>query len=185
MKLIQGLQEDPLSQLDTSALTTKKGVMEVSCVANALSGLSYLIQMSFGEAGAQIIGSSLKDNKLDVDSSGKVVHALFGFCDIRNFTDLTEVLQEDVVRLVNNVGQIVHDAVVANTGAPNKNIGDAFLLVWKPKGGDGVSIKHVAENALRSYITIILEMQRDAEPGSCGGQACKAFRTAYQGTGSS
>ena len=57
--------------------------------------------------------------------------AIFGFCDIRNFTDATEVLQEGVMVFVNEIGEIVHGIVDRYQGAANKNIGDAFLLVWK------------------------------------------------------
>jgi class 3 adenylate cyclase len=57
--------------------------------------------------------------------------AIFGFCDIRNFTDTTEILQEDVMKFVNEIGEIVHSVVDSYSGAPNKNIGDAFLMVWK------------------------------------------------------
>ncbi len=32
---------------------------------------------------------------------------------------------------VNNIGDIVHSMVDRYMGAANKNIGDAFLLVWK------------------------------------------------------
>jgi hypothetical protein len=32
---------------------------------------------------------------------------------------------------VNNIGDIVHTMVDRYSGAANKNIGDAFLLVWK------------------------------------------------------
>jgi len=32
---------------------------------------------------------------------------------------------------VNTIGRIVHDTVDSFNGAANKNIGDAFLLVWK------------------------------------------------------
>ncbi len=32
---------------------------------------------------------------------------------------------------VNNIGEIVHSMVDRYMGAANKNIGDAFLLVWK------------------------------------------------------
>ena len=42
-----------------------------------------------------------------------------------------QVLQVDVVKLVNDVASIVHESVVKNLGAPNKNIGDAFLVIWK------------------------------------------------------
>lgn len=56
---------------------------------------------------------------------------IFGFCDIRNFTDATEVLEEGVMLFVNEIGEIVHGTVDRYSGAANKNIGDAFLLVWK------------------------------------------------------
>ena len=32
---------------------------------------------------------------------------------------------------VNEIAEIVHSIVDAYSGAANKNIGDAFLLVWK------------------------------------------------------
>lgn len=58
--------------------------------------------------------------------------AVFGFCDIRRFTDTTEVLQEGVMEFVNVIAHLVHGAVAARGGAANKNIGDAFLLVrWR------------------------------------------------------
>lgn len=40
-------------------------------------------------------------------------------------------LQEDVMEFVNSIAKIVHMEVSLHGGAPNKNIGDAFLLVWK------------------------------------------------------
>ena len=69
---------------------------------------------------------------VDVNNTGTIINAFFGFCDIRNFTDLTEVLQADVVKVVNNVGRIIHGNVTKNHGAPNKNIGDAFLVSSPP-----------------------------------------------------
>lgn len=62
---------------------------------------------------------------------GQKVAAIFGFCDIRQFTDATEVLQQEVMEFVNTIARIVHMEVALHGGAPNKNIGDAFLLVWK------------------------------------------------------
>ncbi len=61
--------------------------------------------------------------------------AIFGFCDIRNFTDATEILQEEVMVFVNTIAQVVHKVIDIYQGSANKNIGDAFLLVWKiPEG---------------------------------------------------
>lgn len=43
--------------------------------------------------------------------------------------------QEEVMEFVNSIAKIVHTAVALHGGAANKNIGDAFLTVWKfPKG---------------------------------------------------
>jgi hypothetical protein len=62
---------------------------------------------------------------------GEKVHAVFMFADLFNFTAITEALQEDVLAFVNEVARIVHAEVDAGGGAPNKNIGDAFLCTWK------------------------------------------------------
>ena len=58
---------------------------------------------------------------------GKKIVAIFGFSDIRQFTDTTEVLQEGVMEFVNTIGKIVHMEVHLHGGSANKNIGDAFL----------------------------------------------------------
>lgn len=81
--------------------------------------------------------------------SHKTTHtqvAVFGFCDIRRFTDTTEVLQEGVMEFVNVIAHLVHGAVAARGGAANKNIGDAFLLVSAPMcaGLDAAAAKDTA-----------------------------------------
>lgn len=159
MRIIQSIRRDPMKPVPKFSDSSKSEVREVVAVEQALVQLGALLQMGLGEAGAKIIRTSLKDNGLDVNVAGKIINAIYGFCDIRNFTDCTEVLQADVVKLVNNVGSIVHDVTIENHGAPNKNIGDAFLLVWKPKGS--LTVRQIAESALRSYVSIIIEMARD------------------------
>jgi hypothetical protein len=39
---------------------------------------------------------------------GEKVVGIFAFCDIRNFTDMTEILQEKVMVFVNSIAKIVH-----------------------------------------------------------------------------
>ena len=72
-----------------------------------------------------------KGDDVDPLLPGQKCIAIFGFCDIRKFTDATEILQEGVMLFVNEIGEIVHGVVDRYQGAANKNIGDAFLLVWK------------------------------------------------------
>ena len=116
----------------------------------------------------------------------------YGFCDIRQFTDTVECLQDQVMRaalfcllhspwhsdatllslpllrspsslpstppsliwqvmlFTNSVGEIVHQSCHDNRGEPNKNIGDAFLIVWRPKTlGDHTKIVDGALTAFR------------------------------------
>ena len=46
-----------------------------------------------------------------------------------------------VMLFMNSVGEIVHQSCHDNRGEPNKNIGDAFLIVWRPRSlGDHTKI---------------------------------------------
>ena len=73
----------------------------------------------------------MKEGDVNPLVGGKKKCAIFGFCDIRNFTEITEVLQEDIMMFVNKIGEIVHSSVFRYGGSANKNIGEAFLLVWQ------------------------------------------------------
>ena len=83
---------------------------------------------------------------------GKRIEAIYGFCLIRNFTDCTECLQEDIMVFVNRIAEYVHYAVHDHLGAPNKNIGDVFLLVWKLANKDPERAGKLADGALKSAI---------------------------------
>ena len=76
---------------------------------------------------------------------------------------------------VNDIAQVVHTQVVQHSGSPNKNIGEAFLLVWKIKrkghshgkdghrhragANDGITEREAANGALRAAIGIIEGLQ--------------------------
>lgn len=62
---------------------------------------------------------------------GVKTYCIFGFCILDNFGESTEVLQTDIMSYVNQVAEIVHSIVDRFGGSANKNIGDAFLMVWK------------------------------------------------------
>ena len=114
--------------------------LEPTLLLQTIAKIGALARIGLGEAGADIISRHMQDdsdadggggNKLDLRSSGRLVSALFVFCDVRNFTDTTECLQEEVMLFVNKIAAILHELTVHCGGAPNKNVGDAFLLVWK------------------------------------------------------
>ena len=142
---------------DVHSKAYRKNHEEVYEIEKAILRVGNLLRLGLGEAGAKIISDNMKDGEMVYEGGGRVVHAIFGFCDIRNFTDCTEVLHAKIVNLVNGVAEHIHTCVLDNYGAPNKNIGDAFLLVWKPKGEAGIST--VADASLRSYVRAIIQMQ--------------------------
>ena len=61
-----------------------------------------LLAVGFGEAGTDLIARNIENNgSLNVLIPGKKIMAIYGFCDIRNFTDATEVLEAQVMVFVN------------------------------------------------------------------------------------
>merc|ERR1739838_309674 len=107
--------------------------METVMLEKTIVKIGSLLALGFGEAGAEIIGQNMKGSDTSALMAmipGRRVDAIFGFCDIRNFTDATEVLQDQVMLFVNRIAGVVHTCINEFFGSPNKNIGDAFLLVW-------------------------------------------------------
>ena len=105
---------------------------EISVIKTAIVKISALLAISFGEAGGHIIAKNLSnDQELIPRFRGKKKNAIFGFCDIRQFDKITIALEERISLFVNNIAEIVHSSVDRFGGATNKNIGDAFLNVWK------------------------------------------------------
>jgi class 3 adenylate cyclase len=150
---------------------------ETQLIENTIIKIGVLLALGFGEAGSMIIGSNLaKAGDIDLMITGSRVMAVFGFCDIRNFTDSTEILQEKVMVFVNEIGKVVHSIVDKHQGAPNKNIGDAFLLVWKLeeddviRSGNEVEInpesmhaRYLADLSLLAFMKICAKVNRYPE----------------------
>ena len=152
--IVRELAENPLAALDAGHQDDDS---ETAVVQKAMVKIGGMLQIGFGEAGAEIIAHNMASGgELDVMIPGEKIDAIYGFCDIRSFTDATECLQEDVMLFVNEIGGIVHHATVESGGAPNKNIGDAFLLIWKPKQGE--TTNSLCDGALGAFIEVIEEI---------------------------
>eukprot|EP00928_Gymnodinium_smaydae_P013839 TRINITY_DN15021_c0_g1_i3.p1 TRINITY_DN15021_c0_g1~~TRINITY_DN15021_c0_g1_i3.p1 ORF type:complete len:334 (-),score=79.30 TRINITY_DN15021_c0_g1_i3:87-1088(-) len=100
------------------------------------------------------------NSALDAMIPGRRVEAIFGFCDIRNFTDATEVLQDQVMVFVNRIAGVVHSCINEFFGHPNKNIGDAFLLVWRLSGQNERKMRKLADMSLICLIKIIAHINK-------------------------
>ena len=109
-------------------------ISETEILEKTISKIGALLALSLGDAGTEIISQNMKENstgEINPMIPGKKICAIYGFCDVRNFTGLTEILQEKVMVFVNDIADIVHQYAFEYGGSANKNVGDAFLLVWK------------------------------------------------------
>eukprot|EP00960_Hanusia_phi_P009218 266236-Hanusia_phi.AAC.5 len=156
--MVRGLMADPMARMNAETEIID-GDAETKSIAAALIKLSTMLQIAFGEAGSTIITENLNSGK-DVNAliPGKRIQGVWGFCDIRSFTDCTECLQEDVMIFVNRVADFVHRSVSENEGAPNKNVGDAFQLAWRlPERRTVGQVVSTADAALRTVLRIVFE----------------------------
>jgi len=140
--------------------------METVVLEKTIIKIGSLLALGFGEAGAEIIGQNMKgsdSSALNAMIPGRKVEAIFGFCDIRNFTDATEVLQDQVMVFVNRIAAVVHQCIHDFFGSPNKNVGDAFLLVWRLSGFNESKQRRLADMSLMSFVKIIAQISKSSQ----------------------
>lgn len=136
-------EEDVLTKNTRWTKENLKG-METSFLMSTILRIGSLMKVGFGSAGVEIIRQNLQKkqggNVNLLTSQGTTVSCIFLFCDIRQFTDATECLQEEVFVFTNRIAAVVHSFCHSYGGSANKNIGDAFLCSWlldDPKENDG------------------------------------------------
>ncbi|OQS03511.1 hypothetical protein THRCLA_04178 [Thraustotheca clavata] len=120
-----------INPLQTIEVQVGEAQNEILLLQNMLAKIASLIQIGFGEAGAQILSGNMLEGDLNPMAEGKKIHAIFGFSSIRGFSEATEELKEEIMTFTNMIGEVVHRHVHSLNGHANKNIGQAFLLVWK------------------------------------------------------
>jgi class 3 adenylate cyclase len=167
--LVKKIAENPLG-VEYKMLGADDGFaegMETTILLTTITKIGGLMRVGFGEAGASIIARNLQESsggKLNLLGAGRSIYSIFGFCDVRQFTDTTECLQEEVMLFVNRIAHILHSIVVQCSGAANKNIGDAFLLTWKISSRATPKEKaNIADQALLTFVKALIELSRHQE----------------------
>lgn len=170
------LEEDEIIKNTRWTKEVLKG-METSFLMSTILRIGSLMKVGFGSAGVEIIRNNLQKgqskNSIILNSQGTTVSCIFLFCDIRQFTDATESLQEEVFVFTNRIAAVVHSICHSYGGAANKNVGDAFLLSWLLEDNSGGSAKssersgalraksNQADKALLSVIKISISLYFD------------------------
>jgi len=98
--------------------------------------LGSLLVVGFGEAGAKIVGSSIKDAQSIGVRPGRIIDGVFGYITIEDFGIVTEVLQDGIVVLVNRLAEIVHGIIDEYNGFTCRNTGSGFLVLWTLPTGE-------------------------------------------------
>ncbi|KAL3809302.1 hypothetical protein ACHAXA_009426 [Cyclostephanos tholiformis] len=166
MQLVKEISENPLGKEISLSVYDEEhndDGMETTLLIRTISKIAGLMRVGFGEAGADIIGKSLNftdgNGTMQILGNGRKIQSIFGFCDVRQFTDTTECLQEEVMLFVNRIAHILHSIVVQCDGAANKNIGDAFLLTWKVNA-NAKDQDYIGDKALYSFVKTMIEMTK-------------------------
>jgi class 3 adenylate cyclase len=172
------LEEDQIVKKSQWTREVLKG-METSFLMSTILRIGSLMKVGFGSAGVEIIRNNLQKgqstNELILNSQGSTVSCIFLFCDIRQFTDATECLQEEVFVFTNRIAAVVHSICHSYGGSANKNVGDAFLVSWlledEPSGAVSrlssrnsqtyVAKQHQADKALLSVVKICIALHHD------------------------
>lgn len=129
------MAKDPLAPLAFDH-SNNKDEYETRLLEMTIEKITGLLRVGFGEAGAGIISANLK---VDNEGGGAInpllpgvrVYAIVGFCDIHKFEFVNQQLASDVLTFVNVIAEIVHSRVHYWGGRCNKNLGNAFVIIWR------------------------------------------------------
>jgi len=148
--------------------------LETVLLEAAITKIGHLLALGFGEAGSAIIAHNMTgEGELNPMTEGQRTYAVFGFCDIRHFAENTEVLQTKIMTFVNQIAEIAHSQVDKYGGSANKNLGEAFLIVWKFKTPEefksrvpiqdlkiSLDNRQICDMALFSFLKIIAKINK-------------------------
>jgi class 3 adenylate cyclase len=143
--LVEAVAQNPLGNFSfefTEGENTT-GQYETKLLEATVEKITGLLRVGFGEAGAGIISANLSASSGSAGINpllpGIRIYAIFGFCDIHHFEEINLKLSNDVLIFINTLADVVHGNIHKWDGQVNKNLGNAFVVVWRI--GDELTIK--------------------------------------------
>ena len=131
------------------------GNFETEQLISAVTKITDLLRKCWGVAGAGIISANLARQEDGLTAvfnpcvPGRMVYALFGFAAIKGFDHMLRSLGEDIMVLINDVAAVLHGECYrwgfGDSGQCNKNLGAAFLMVYRI--GDAKEVKEKRDRA--------------------------------------
>jgi hypothetical protein len=68
---------------------------------------------------------------MDIMMPGQRIEMIFSVVRIKQFTETTDCLQDEIIVFVNKIVKIIHEVGTKWEAEPAKNFGDKYLLIWK------------------------------------------------------
>lgn len=137
MNMIDAVARDPMQELHFEDHRAEGGdSYETLLLETTIEKITSLLRVGFGEAGAGIISANLSNSNegssaVDPLLPGVRVYVVVGFCDIHHFDEVLVKLNDGILTFVNTVASVVHESVVHWDGQCNKNLGQAFVILWR------------------------------------------------------
>lgn len=145
---------------------SKEGPMETVILEKTIVKLGSLLALGFGEAGANIISHNMKGSDtagVNAVVPGLRVDAVIGVCRVLDFSIATEVLQGRIMTFVNQIAEIIHGVADEFYGAPNKNSGEQFLVIWRmDNNAQAFERRRIAEMSIVAFCKILGALHRSA-----------------------
>eukprot|EP00439_Symbiodinium_sp_Y106_P036836 s4536_g4.t1 len=154
------------SESSKKVTASKEGPMETVILEKTIVKLGSLLALGFGEAGANIISHNMKGSDtagVNAVVPGLRVDAVIGVCRVLDFSTATEVLQGRIMTFVNQIAEIIHGVADEFYGAPNKNSGEQFLVIWRmDNNAQAFERRRIAEMSIVAFCKILGALHRSA-----------------------
>jgi len=102
---------------------------------------------------------------MDLNLPGRKVELIFSICRIRQFTETTDCLQDEIIVFVNKIVKIIHEVCSLWDGMPTKNYGEKYLLTWKlPSLDQAVDKLEIEEKERKKEQARLLALEQGLDP---------------------
>jgi class 3 adenylate cyclase len=162
MNMVDAVANDPLAKLqfkEPTPGTVSAGEYETRLLETTVEKITGLLRVGFGEAGAGIISANLKSGSHSINPllPGIRIYAIVGFCDIHHFEECNLLLKSDIMTFCNSIAEIVHSSVHYWGGQCNKNLGNAFVIIWRI--GDEATLNAITNMGIQKRVSQPLESE--------------------------
>jgi adenylate cyclase len=108
-----------------------------------------LLRETFGKyVSIEVARELLKSGKMD--PGGEEIDATVLFCDIRNFTSISEKIgAKELVEMLNSYFSFITAPIIENHGVINKFIGDAVMAIYIPQLGSADHARDAIASAIK------------------------------------